>query len=146
MPRAEVQPVMDAIYGILAAIPLGGGVAMPVGDGTDPNHELPYLILMRVNTGLVEGSMEEDDLDADEELRVQINGCGATRAQAEFASDRARRVLKKSSITAALVAAGAGRVCQYCTLDGGREPRNDLGMTTPLWEAVDQYLVKTTPA
>jgi len=146
MPRAEVSPVVDAVIAVCGAISLGGAVTMPVGDGGDPNHAPPYLIVMLTNNGLVEGSFTEDDLDADEELRIQVDGVGVTRAQAEMASDKARAVLTKSAITAALAAAHANRVCQYCFLDFSRGARNDLGMTAPLWESADQYLIKTTPS
>ena len=144
MARATVGPVTEAMLTLLRAISLGGAVTMPVGDGADPNHEPPYLILMGGSSGVIEGSMVEGDLDADEELRYQVNGCGKTREQAQWASDKARGVLTKSALTTALSA--SSRVCQYCFLDFHREPRNDLGVTEPLWESVDQYLVKTTPA
>jgi hypothetical protein len=129
---------------VLRAISLGGALTMPVGDGTDPNHEPPYLVLRRTSTGLVEGPM--DDLDADEEVRWQVNGVGVTAEQAELAIDMARLALTEPALTAALTAGSSGRVCQYISLDFSQEPRNDLGVTEPLFEAVDQYMVKTTPA
>ena len=140
--RAPARQVMDGIINLLKNTSVGQN-AIAVGDGTDPNHEPPYLVVKRVTTFNYEGPF--DNPDADEELRVMVIGVGDTREQADFARDRAREVMNKTELTAQWASDGFARTCMKVELDISYDQRFDRGRAVSAFSAVDQYLVMHTP-
>ncbi len=140
--RAPSRQVMDGIINLLKDTSVGQN-AIAVGDGTDPNHEPPYLVVKRVTTFNYEGPF--DNPDADEELRVMVIGVGDTREQADFARDRAREKMTKTGLTEQWEKDGLARVCMNILIDISYDQRFDRGRAVSAFSAVDQYLVSHTP-
>jgi len=137
--------VIQAIVNLLKEIDVGNGNTMQVGDGTDPNHEPPYLVVTQPSSLGVEGSMLEGDEDSDETVRVQITGVGDLRYQADWARDQARIALTRRNLKEHLDRLSAGRSVIKCELDFSTQDRWDRGIGQTVYSAVDQYLITTTP-
>jgi len=140
--RAPSRQVMDSIINLLQSGTLGAN-NISVGDGTDPNHNPPYLVVKRVSSFNFDGPM--DNPDADEEVRVSVIGVGDTREQADRARDEGRKVLTKQGLTDQFANDGLARKCMTLFLDLAYDQRFDRGRATARFSAVDQYLVKHTP-
>ncbi len=138
--RAPARKLMDAIITVIGTATVGPN-AVAVGDGGDPNHEPPYLVVKRATSFNFEGPF--DNPDADEEVRVMVIGVGDTREQADGARDIARAVMTKANLTKEL--AKSNRSCMSLFLDLSYDQRFDRGRATPRFSAVDQYLVTHTP-
>jgi hypothetical protein len=141
MARAQRRPVVDAFIAVLEGISLGGSNTLQVGDGSDPNHEKPYAVVTVVPGGQHEGPM--DDLNADEEIRIQVTGIGETREQADWVCDKARLALTREAMDTEL--ASASRKILSLDLDFGFIARDDRGLTEAVFVAFDQYALSTTP-
>lgn len=141
MARAPRRPVLDAVVAVLEAISVGGANTMKVGDGTDPNHERPYLVVTTIPGGRYEGPL--DDTNADADIRIQVTGIGDTREQADWACDKAKAALTKAALDTEL----AGDSRKVLTVDLVLEfgARDERGMTQPTFVGFDQYQIATTP-
>ncbi len=142
--RAPARVVMDAVIHLIEGIGMGSN-PMPVGDGSDPNHEPPYIVIKRATSFNLEGPF--DNPDADEEVRVMVIGVGTTREQADVARDKVRYHMTKSSLSEQMAKEpGSERTCMSLFLDLSYDQRFDRGRGVARFSAVDQYLVRHTPA
>lgn len=141
--RALRRPVMAAIIAVLEGIDVSDDNTLAVGDGTDPDHEVPYAVVSLIPGGDFEGPM--DDLNADETLRIQITGVGGTREQATWVCDLARTYLARSNIDAQFIIAKANRQILTIDLDFTVDSHDERGLTEPVFSAADQYVISTTP-
>jgi hypothetical protein len=143
MMATELQrTVIDAIISLLRTIELDGE-PLPVGDGEDPNHEYPFIVVRQISMLNVEGP--PTDTDADSQIRIQVSGAGGTREQADFARDLVRPLLTRNTLDEWFAVQDVPRAVITLTLDMSRTDRFDRGTAAPIFNAVDQYLIGTTP-
>jgi len=140
---AEIRPALDpfiqAIITTLQTIQLGP-TAMEVGDGVAPECDPPYLIVNVGPGGTYSGDMANPE--SDHIARVIVVAIGETAEMARLALDEARTVMVRETIDDNL----ANRRVMYAWLDVTRvDVREERGLPDPLFSAVDQYIVATTP-
>ena len=124
---------------VLAKLAAGG---VMVGDGVRPDAwataTAGYVVLYPL---MVDPDGPAADAYADAESEYQITAVGRTRAQAQFAADKARSVMLAPGLSI------PGRaLMQPVEWSPSRGVTRDDDEDPPLFYAVDSYLIRTTPA
>lgn len=116
--------------------PSAGGWSGPAGQSTFA----PYVVVYPLVGGSTSGTIAAPDADATP--LYQLTSVGGTRAQAEWAADKARTVMLSTSWWGD---ADGRKVIQVRVDMLGGARRDDLDQP-PLWYSPDRYGVYTTPA
>ena len=139
MERANSREVTNAVIHLLEAID-----TMEVGDATAPDCDKPYTIVSNVSGPRYEGPMDNTEIDGQD--RIQFSSIGETRDQADRNKEIVRAELTVEALTAQFVIDSVARRCTMLVLDIPRGTRRDeRGLPDPVFQAVDQYLINTTP-
>ena len=139
MPRAKLNPV------ILACIAIAETTNIVVGDGTAPEATRPYIVITAVSSPRYSGPPLTDS-EADSADRIQFSFGGETREQADRIRDEVREALTATALDAEFVILSANRRVLNVILDIPRGvQRDDRGLPNPIFVAIDQYMIETTP-
>ncbi len=138
MSRALISPVLDA------CIVIAKSTNVPVGDGVAPDCDKPYIVVSSVSSQRYSGPLSDGEADSND--RIQFSSVGETREQADLVRDSVRAALTTSTLDAEFVTATANRRVLELILDIPRGiQRDDRGLPNPIFLAVDQYMISTTP-
>jgi len=86
------------------------------------------------------------DMESDSDDRIQISGIGATREQADSMRDTIRLALTVAALDTQFTADSESRRTMKVNLDMSPVTRReDRGLPNPIFTAVDQYMIETTP-
>ena len=86
------------------------------------------------------------DSEADSDDRIQISGIGDTREQADSMRDAIRLALTTAALDAEFDTASELRRTLNVKLDMSPVMRReDRGLPNPIFTAIDQYMIETTP-
>lgn len=116
--------------------PDGGG--FPGGDTS--GQFVPYVVLYPGVVSRIDGPMSDPYADTSSEY--QITAVGQTRAQAQWAADKARGLILAVQKDLPV----PGRDVQLIGWGPSQEVRRDDDATPPLFFAVDVYSIDSTPA
>lgn len=122
--------------GVIAALEAAG---LSVGDGSGKGLTAPYCVVY-TDLGDLDGPM--GDRFADAEQHFFVHSIGLDRNGAQWEADKARVALLGTPITV------EGREVMYVNPEpGGSLPvQRDDDIQPPLYYAVDEYVLATTPA
>ena len=138
MARAKISPVIEACKTI------AGAVGIPIGDGVAPDCPSPYIVIDSVSSRRYSGPF--GDTEADSADRIQFACIGVTREVAGDIRDDIRALLTEDALNAEFVSQGSNRRTMQVILDIPRGvQRDDRGLPEPIFSAIDQYLISTTP-
>ena len=128
-----------AIIATLEAAGLTVGDASGKNPATGELYARPYVVVYG-DLGALDGPM--GDRFADLSQTVTLHGVGDGPEQAQWVGDKARVALLSDAVTV------AGRATLYVApITGATQPvQRDDDVQPPLFYAVDQYTVATTPA
>ena len=138
MSRALLSPIIDA------CIAIAKSTSVPVGDGEAPDCEKPYIVVNAVSSPPYKGPLPDGEADSVD--RIQFSCIGETRAQADAVRDDLRAAMTYAALDAQFVTLSANRRMMHLKLDinrGGQ--RDDRGLPAPIFSAIDQYIIETTP-
>ena len=139
MARATLSPLINAVISIVET---ASGV--PVGDGIAPDCEGPYMMVTAVSMRPYTGPF--GDMESDSDDRIQISGIGATREQADSMRDAIRLALTVAALDTQFTADSESRRTMKVNLDMSPVTRReDRGLPNPIFTAIDQYMIETTP-
>jgi hypothetical protein len=110
---------------------------LTVGDGTGAGLTTPYVVVY-TDSGDVDGPL--GDRYADLTQTVFIHAVGTGPEQAQWAADKARAALLTTAVTV------AGRTVLYLDHVTSVPVRRDDSIRPPLFLAIDQFALATTPA
>ncbi len=138
MERADQRELTNAILALLTA------AGIEVGDATAPDCDKPYTIVSAVSGPRYDGPMDDTEIDGSD--RFQFSSIGETRDQADRSRQLVRDALTVEALDAQFVTDGVVRRTMKLILDIPRGTRRDeRGLPDPVFLAVDQYLIDTTP-
>ena len=138
MARALLSPVIDA------CIVIAESTGIDVGDAVAPDCPKPFIVVSAVSSPRYTGPLS--DTEADSSDRIQFTAIGTTREQADWARDKVRAALTTAALDAAFTTASANRRTMRVILDIPRGvQRDDRGLPEPIFSAIDQYMIGTTP-
>lgn len=138
MVRANQREVTNAIIAVLEA------ASITVGDGTAADCEKPYTVLTTVSGPRYDGPMDNTEIDGSD--RFQFSSVADTRDQADWLREKVRTALTVEALDAQFVTDAVARRTMLLILDIPRGTRRDeRGLPEPVFMAVDQFLVNTTP-
>ncbi len=138
MERADQRELTNAILAVLRA------AGIEVGDATAPDCEKPYTIVSAVSGPRYDGPM--DNTEADGSDRFQFSSVAVTRDSADRNRQLVRDALTVEALDAQFVVDAVARRTMMLILDIPRGTRRDeRGLPDPVFLAVDQYLINTTP-
>ncbi len=138
MTRALISPILDA------CIAIAESTGVPVGDGVAPDCPRPYIVVDSVVSPRYTGPLS--DTEADSSDRIQFACVGDTRRQADLVRDSLRAALTINAFDSQFVSTGASRRILLVILDIPRGvQRDDRGLPDPIFSAIDQYMISTTP-
>ncbi len=139
MERANQRELTNAVLALLAA------AGIEVGDATAPDCDKPYTIVSAVSGPRYEGPMDNTEIDGVD--RFQFSSIGETRDQADRSRQLVRDALTVEALDAQFVTDSVARRTMMLVLDIPRGTRRDeRGLPDPVFLAVDQYLIETTPS
>lgn len=124
----------DHTEAVVAVLDAAG---ITTGNGTGKGLTVPYVVVYS-DLGALDGPMGDRFADLDQALFVHGVGDGPEQAQVE--ADRARAVLLTNAI------AVDGRAQLYLSHESSRPVDRDDSVAPPLFYAVDEYHLATTPA
>jgi len=138
--RATVSPIIQAVLNVLRA-----NLTKPVGDGEAPEGcSPPYVVVTGIVSGGLTGSIASPEVDAKD--RIQVASVGNSREQADWLRDQCRAILFYDTIDADLAVQAVDRRCLRMWVDVSTGlARDDRGLPEPLFSALDQYIIETTP-
>lgn len=141
MHRPKITPIMRAVAAIVETL------GDPVGLGGAPKGcNPPYYVITTISspryTGPFMHAPEADAMD-----RVQITAVSAiSDEQANGNKDRVREAFTVAALDAQFVSDGEPRRTLSLVLDIPRGvQRDERGLPNPRYNAVDQYMIETTP-
>lgn len=138
MARALISPVIQACINIASS------TGLPVGDNVAPDCDKPYVVVSSVSSPRYSGPL--NDGEADSADRIQFSCVGTSRAQADAARDSVRNALTYENLDAEFTNLSASRRTLNLILDIPRGvQRDDRGLPNPIFTAIDQYMIETTP-
>jgi len=138
MARATLSPVIEACIAI--AEPTG----VIVGDGVAPDCDRPYMVVDSTSSRGYDGPF--GDIEADSADRITFAAVGDTREVADSIRDDVRLALTVAALDAQFVTQSDLRRTLMVVLDIPRGvQRDDRGLPNPIFTAIDQYLIETTP-
>ncbi len=139
MVRANQRELTNAILDVLR------GAGIEVGDATAPDCDKPYTIVSAVSGPRYSGPMDNTEIDGVD--RFQFSSIGETRDQADRNRELVRDALTVEALDAQFVTDTVARRTMMLVLDIPRGTRRDeRGLPDPVFLAVDQYLIETTPS
>ncbi len=139
MERADQRELTNAILAVLK------GAGIEVGDGTAPDCDKPYTIVSAVSGPRYDGPM--DNTEADGSDRFQFSSVAVTRDSADRNRQLVRDALTVEALDAQFATDAVARRTMMLILDIPRGTRRDeRGLPDPVFLAVDQFLINTTPA
>ncbi len=138
MARALISPILEACINIAES------TGLPVGDNVAPDCAKPFIVVSSVSSPRYSGPL--DDGEADSSDRIQFSAVGDTREVADWARDKIRAALTRAALDAEFVNISASRRTMNLVLDIPRGvQRDDRGLPNPIFTAIDQYMIETTP-
>ncbi len=138
MSRATLSPLIDVCL-VIAEV-----ANVPVGDGVAPDCDKPYVIVTSRSPMKYTGPFS--DIEADSADRIQFSAVGVTRAQADSVRDAIRDALTVVALDAEFTSQSVSRRTLTVTLDVSPGTRKeDRGLPNPIFTAIDQYIIETTP-
>lgn len=139
MSRALLSPVIDACLAIAA-----DAANVIVGDGVAPNCDPPYVFVVAVSPQRYSGPF--GDIEADSADRIQFSAVGRSRAQADSMRDAIRTFFTVAALDTEFGTQSISRRTLGVRLDmSPNTRREDRGLPNPIFTAIDQYIVETTP-
>ncbi len=139
MVRADQRELTNAVLALLTA------AGIEVGDATAPDCDKPYTIVSAVSGPRYTGPMDNTEIDGVD--RFQFSSIGETRDQADRNRQLVRTALTVEALDAQFVTDSVARRTMMLVLDIPRGTRRDeRGLPDPVFLAVDQYLIETTPS
>lgn len=132
-----VPPAVDPHTKAMATLLATAG--FPVGDAeADFNIDPPFLILFLISSPPPTGDLT--NYQSIVTFRYQVTAIGTTQEQAQMLLDKARAVMERDDLSI------SGRRVMMLQLDFTRgDIREERGVPEPVFSAVDQYLLMTTP-
>jgi hypothetical protein len=138
MERANQRELSNAILAVLT------GAGIEVGDATAPDCDKPYTIVSAVSGPRYDGPMDNTEIDGRD--RFQFSSIGETRDQADRNRELVRDALTVEALDAQFTTDAVDRRTMMLVLDIPRGTRRDeRGLPDPVFLAVDQFLIETTP-
>ena len=138
MVRANQREVTNAVIALLEA------AGITVGDGTAADCEKPYTVITTVSGPRYEGPMDNTEIDGSN--RYQFSSVADTRDQADWLREKVRVELTVQALDAQFVTDAVAQRTMLLILDIPRGTRRDeRGLPEPVFMAVDQFLINTTP-
>lgn len=138
MHRPTISPILDACVNIAKS------TNVPVGDNVAPDCPKPYVVVSSVSSPRYDGPLSSPEADSSD--RIQFACIGETRAQADLVRDGIRTALTQSALDTEFVTLSADRRILRVILDIPRgAQRDDRGLPDPIFLAIDQYMIETTP-
>ena len=138
MARALLNPVLKA------CIAIAESTGVIVGDDVAPDCPRPYAVVSSVSSRSYTGPL--GDTEADSADRIQFAAVGDTREQADLIRDDIRLALTRTALDAQFTTLTANRRVLLVELDIPRgTQRDDRGLPNPIFTAMDQYMIETTP-
>ena len=138
MARATLSPVIEA------CIAIAESTGRTVGDGVAPDCPKPYVVIDSVSSRAYTGPF--GDTEADSADRIQFAAVGDTREQVDSIRDDIRLALTVAALDAQFTAQSDLRRTLTVMLDIPRGvQRDDRGLPNPIFTAMDQYIIETTP-
>ncbi len=139
MERADQRELTNAVLALLTA------TGIEVGDATAPDCDKPYTIVTAVSGPRYTGPMDNTEIDGVD--RFQFSSIGVTRDSADGYRQLVRDALTVEALDAQFVTDSVTRRTMMLVLDIPRGTRRDeRGLPDPVFLAVDQYLIETTPS
>jgi hypothetical protein len=138
MERADQRELTNAILALLTT------AGIEVGDATAPDCDKPYTIVSAVSGPRYDGPMDNTEIDGSD--RFQFSSIGVTRDSADLYRQKVRDALTVEALDAQFAADSVVRRTMRLILDIPRGTRRDeRGLPDPVFLAVDQFLIDTTP-
>ena len=138
MARAALSPVIEA------CIAIAESTGIIVGDGVAPDCDRPYLVVDSVSSRSYTGPF--GDIEADSADRIQFAAVGDTREQVDAIRDDIRAALTVAALDTQFTTQSDDRRTLMVVLDIPRGvQRDDRGLPNPIFTAMDQYIIETTP-
>lgn len=139
MQRPLISPIINA------CIAIAESTGVPVGDGVAPECDRPYIVVDSVISPRYDGPFLFAP-EADSSDRIQFACIGDTREQADAVRDSLRTALTVVALDAEFVSTSASRRTTRVILDIPRGvQRDERGLPDPIFSAIDQYMIETTP-